>query len=192
MIYFTSDWHLGEDRIGLNDKPNLFYRPFKSIDHQDFEILKQFKQSGFKDGDTLYHLGDVIYNLLDSGKRVLEDIRNSYPNSELILVKGNYDTSDKMPIVCSFFDEVLEDATLDYFEFGLCYLNHYPTKALDLMQEARLGITGHVHSLWKVQKHLINVGVDAWNFAPVSDKEIEFCFNAMQKFYDDDVFPYCR
>ena len=77
MIYFTSDWHLGEDRIGLNDKPNLFYRPFKSIDHQDFEILKQFKQSGFKDGDTLYHLGDVIYNLLDSGKRVLEDIRNS-------------------------------------------------------------------------------------------------------------------
>ena len=192
MIYFTSDWHLGEDRIGINGKPNLFYRPFHSVEQQDFEILKQFKMSGFSDGDTLYHLGDVIFNLLDSGEKVLEDIRNTYPKSKLVLVKGNYDTKDKMPILCSFFDELVNDYTLDYFDFGLCYLNHYPTKTLDLMQEARLGITGHIHSLWKVQKHLINVGVDAWNFKPVSEDEIKFCFNAMQKFYDDDVFPYCR
>lgn len=31
MKYFTSDWHLGDDRIGINGKPNLFYRPFKSV-----------------------------------------------------------------------------------------------------------------------------------------------------------------
>jgi len=192
MVYFTSDWHLGEDRIGINGKPNLFYRPFQSIAQQDFEILKQFKQSGFKDGDTLYHLGDVIYSLSNSSRSVLKDIRNSYPNSELILIKGNYDTIDKMPILNSFFDKVLDDEMLDYFNFGLCYLNHYPTKALDLMKDAKLGITGHIHSLWKVQRDLINVGVDAWHFKPVSEKDIEFCFNAMQKFYDNDVFPYCQ
>lgn len=189
-IWFTSDWHLGENRIGIGGNPNLFFRPFQSVDQQDFEIFKQFKVSGFKNGDTLYHLGDVVYALMDSGESVLENIRNSYPSSNFVLIKGNYDTEDKMPFLCCFFDEIKEDATLDHFDFGLCYLNHYPTKTLEFMQDAKLGITGHIHSLWKVQKHLINVGVDAWHYAPISEDTIEFTYNAMTKHYDKNVFPY--
>lgn len=51
-------------------------------------------------------------------------------------------------------------------------------------------LTGHIHSLWKVQPKMINVGVDAWNYRPVSEDEILFCWNAMQNFYDENVFPY--
>jgi hypothetical protein len=36
----------------------------------------------------------------------------------------------------------------------------------------------------------INVGIDAWHFNPVSEDEINFCHNAIVKFYDGDVFPY--
>lgn len=189
MIYFTSDWHLGEERIGINGKPNLFYRPFKNIVEQNDTIMNNL-YSLFKDGDTLWHLGDVINGNLDNAESRLRELINTYPNSNFNLVVGNYDT-DKIELLSKYF-KIYDDATLDYFEFGLCYLNHYPTKALDLMEDARLGITGHIHSLWKVQKHLINVGVDAWNFRPVSELDIEFCYTAMEKFYDDDVFPYCR
>lgn len=186
MIYFTSDWHLGEDRIGINGKPNLFYRPFNSIDQQDNTIISNFI-SKFKDGDTLYHLGDVLINDIYCGEKYLKLLKFLYPNSEFNLILGNYDV-DHVDILSKYFN-VRNDATLD-LSFGLCYLNHYPTKTLNDLQDAQLGITGHIHSLWKVQKELINVGVDAWNYMPVSIDEIEFCYNAMQNHYDNDVFVY--
>ena len=189
MIYFTSDWHLGEERIGLNGKPNLFYRPFGSIVEQNDTIMNNLYNI-FKDGDTLYHLGDVINGDLDNAECRLKEMVRMYPNSKFYLVLGNYD-EDKKELLSGYF-EIKEDIILDYFDFGLCYLNHYPTKTLDGLQDAKLGITGHIHSLWKVQKHLINVGVDAWNYRPVSEGEIKFCYNAMEKLYDDDVFPYCK
>lgn len=38
---------------------------------------------------------------------------------------------------------------------------------------------------------MINVSVDAWHFKPVSETEILFCYNAMQNFYDENVFSFC-
>ena len=90
MIYFTSDWHLGEERIGINGKPNLFYRPFKSISEQNDVIMNNF-YNVFKDGDTLYHLGDVVNGDLDNAERRLKEMRLTYPNSKFILIQGNYD-----------------------------------------------------------------------------------------------------
>ena len=66
------------------------------------------------------------------------------------------------------------------------YLNHYPAKCID----KPFAITGHIHGLWKVQKNMINVGVDAWHFKPVTEAEIKFCTTAVQKYYDKNVFPY--
>ena len=33
-------------------------------------------------------------------------------------------------------------------------------------------LCGHVHTKWKTIHHMINVGVDVWNFQPVSIVEI--------------------
>lgn len=72
-------------------------------------------------------------------------------------------------------------------------LNHYPTKCIEEMRKdagIHFSITGHIHSLWKVQRKMINASTDAWHFKPVSSEEILFCWNAMQNFYDENVFPY--
>ncbi|WP_370398402.1 metallophosphoesterase [Tenacibaculum dicentrarchi] len=188
MIYFTSDWHLGEERIGINGKPNLFYRPFKSISEQNDVIMNNF-YNVFKDGDTLYHLGDVVNGNLDNAERRLKEMKLTYPNSKFILIQGNYDEG-KDDMLSRYF-EIKEDLVLNVKGIGKCYLNHYPTKTIKGLGLNNLGITGHIHSLWKVQKNLINVGVDAWNFRIVSEEELSFCYNAMNKFYDKDVFPYC-
>tara|TARA_R110002167_G_C12300033_1_gene617060 strand:- start:3 stop:575 length:573 start_codon:yes stop_codon:yes gene_type:complete len=190
MIYFTSDWHLGEERIGVNGKPNLFYRPFKSISEQNDTIMNNFYNI-FKDGDTLYHLGDVVNGNLENAGRRLKEMRITYPNSKFILIEGNYD-EDKEGFLCKYFDEIRKDLTLNIKGIGNCYLNHYPTKTLNGLGINKLGVTGHIHSLWKVQENLINVGVDAWNFRIVSEDELAFCYNAMENFYDRDVFPYCN
>lgn len=191
MIYFTSDWHFGEDRIGLDGKANVFYRPFQSVEQQNQYIANHLLKGSFKDGDTLYHLGDVIYDINENSRQWMRAIREKFSRSKLVLIEGNYDV-DKLSFLGQYFDEIHPAYYLDYFDFGQVYLNHYPTKTLANLGDAKLGITGHVHSLWKVQKHLINVGVDAWHFRPVSEEEIQFCFEAMKNHYDRDVFPYDR
>ena len=190
MIYYTSDWHLGDDRLGTNGKPNLFYRPFTSIEESNKTIMDNFYKE-FKDGDILWHLGDVVVGDLKGSEAHLERMRTLYPNSQLNLILGNYDT-DKVDILSKYFDSIHEEFSLVSFSDKLMiYLNHYPSKCKEKLEEDReytFAITGHIHSLWKVQRKMINVGVDAWHFKPVSHSQIMFCWNAMQNHYDENVF----
>lgn len=186
--FFTSDWHLGDDRIGINGKPNLFYRPFKSLHEQNATILNNFFEV-FEDGDTLYHLGDVFYKFDTASTSAMSYLRSCYPNSKFYLIRGNYDEGHEEYLE-TWFDNIFDSGEFE-FDFGWAYINHYPTKAKNRLSEKyKIGLTGHIHGLWKVQKELINVGVDAWHFKPICTEQIEFCFNAMVNFYDDNVFPY--
>jgi calcineurin-like phosphoesterase family protein len=191
--WFTSDWHLGDGRIGIDGKPNLFYRSFRSIHEQNQTIIVNFRDSDFKDGDELWHLGDVIYDLSD--EFYFESLRQSYPKSKFNLIVGNYD-EDKLDILGKYFDNIFDSTVIHIGEtIKGVFLNHYPIKCKSELwdndrQRFDFAITGHIHGLWKVQKNMINVGVDAWHFKPVSEDEILFCWNAMQKFYDENVFPY--
>lgn len=188
MKYFTADWHLGDDRIGINGKPNLFYRPFSSVYEQNVGIMSGFFESGFEDGDELWHLGDVLYNVDEH--LLLSPLKSRYPNSKFNLIVGNYD-EDKLEVLGKYFDRMMDCIELNLSGNDV-FLNHYPKKCLDVMKDSPcdFAITGHIHGLWKVQPRMINVGVDAWHFKPVSETEILFCWNAMQKFYDVNVFPY--
>ena len=71
------------------------------------------------------------------------------------------------------------------------HLNHYPNKCneyLKLTNQQTLCLTGHIHGLWRVQKNIINVGVDAFHFQPVSIEEVALIYNAMLNHYDNNVF----
>lgn len=177
--WFTSDWHLNEDRFGL------FYRPFDNKDQNNSRIFQEFLESGFSNGDTLYHLGDVLYNLEGSGISMLKAIRNCFPDSMFILIEGNYDEGRSEILHKTLFNEIWEG---NYVEIAgrNAYLNHYPQNCID----KPLAVTGHIHGLWKVQRNMVNVGVDAWHFKPIDELTLEFCFNAMEKHYDQNVFPY--
>ena len=190
MKWFTSDWHLGDDRIGINGKLNLFFRPFESVGEQNERIVFNFIESGFEDGDELWHLGDVLYNT--EPIQYLDWIRDSFPNSKFNLIIGNYD-EDKLGILEKYFDNIYQDAAI-YVDESFVYLNHYPRNCIKTMEEMKetydFCITGHIHGLWKVQKGMVNVGVDAWHFKPVPETTIDFIMNACKKYYDENVFPY--
>lgn len=193
MIYYTSDWHLGDDRLGISGKPNVFYRPFSSVEENNSTIMKNLYKD-FRDGDTLWHLGDVIVGDKDGSEAHLDQMRSMFPNSKFNLILGNYDV-DKVDILSEYFDTIHNDFNLVSFSDDLLiYLNHYPTKCKQKIEstgdEYTFAVTGHIHSLWKVQRKIINVGVDAWHFKPVSHKQLLFCWNAMENHYDNDVFLY--
>lgn len=209
MKYFTSDWHLNEDRIGIFGKPDLFYRnglfvrndsDGRSVRRMNHAIFDNFVGSNFRDGDELWHLGDVIYQIegklpsveyADSEYGLLQ-LRRKYPNSKFNLIVGNYD-EDKLDLLGNYFDNIYQEGQVQ-INGSNYYLNHYPINCKPKLNEFAsphdFAITGHIHGLWKVQPNMVNVGVDAWHFRPVSETEIDFCMNACKKFYDQHVFPY--
>lgn len=171
--WYTSDWHLNETRI---KEFNPFFRPFASIEEQN-EVIISTCNHFVKEDDTLYHLGDVSIDM--EGIALLSRIKAK----RRILIVGNYD-EDKLPELSKHFDDVQMRMTVNIG--GQDYrLNHYPASA----DKNVMNIVGHIHGLWKVQPGMINVGIDAWHFQPLDDKKIQFVTTAMEKFYDQNVFP---
>lgn len=189
--YFTADWHLGEDRIGINGKPDFFDRPVFSTEEQDKLMIENFK-SVFRDGDELYHLGDVVYDMNERSLSLLRDLKGCYPNSRFILITGNYDDGRTGDLGLSLFDFIYPDKIIDLPGIGITYLNHYPDQCLEQVYNADLCLTAHIHGLWRVQKGMINVGVDVWNYKPVSLERLAFYDNAMKNVYDSNVFVYSK
>lgn len=114
-------------------------------------------------------------------------------NGEKWLVKGNYDNSvenggtakykinDK--ILSKYFTKIFNDLELE-INNEIVYINHFPTNA----KKDNFNIVGHIHGTWKVQRNMINVGVDAWHFAPVSEDLIKFQMNGIRVHYDQNVY----
>ena len=177
MIFFTSDNHFGETRIGRGFNP--FFRPFNSVRQQNEFMITRINACVSRH-DELYHLGDVAFNI--EGLSCLSEIRCK----NLTLIKGNYDVDDphKMPILERHFKEIAESMFLDAGGLQL-HLNHYPINAV----KDRFNLVGHIHGLWKVQPNMLNVGVDAWHFDPVSIEKVAFTKDAIENHYDKNVFP---
>ena len=183
-IFFTSDWHLNEERIF---EFNPFFRPFKSIEEQNETIINNCNKIVGKD-DCLVHVGDLAMDI--EGIKMMERI--NCKNCKLILGNYDIDQEEKMPYFEQYFQHILYEEEI-IINSRRYYLNHYPEKAVKYLCDKSakmLAIVGHIHSLWKVQPTMINVSVDAWHFKPVSEDTIIFISNAIDNFYDKNVFPY--
>ena len=176
MVWFTADWHLGDDRF-LNGNPLL--RPFASLEQQHQVIIDNMNAC-IKPDDQLIHLGDVAVNL--NSLSLLEQINCK----NKILIIGNYDEGKEKEL-SNYFDMLKAELYWTLSNGEEIYLNHYPVQA----KADYFSIVGHIHSLWKVQPNMINVGVDAWHFLPVSETQLLYVMNAIKNHYDQNVFP-CR
>ncbi len=183
MIWFTSDWHLNDDRITKDFNP--FFRPFcmlhpekskeELVDIQNKFIIDRINQF-VKEDDVLIHVGDVSIDV--EGLELMKEIKCK----ERHLIIGNYD-EDKLDSLDPHFTTMVESMTMGEHNI---YLNHYP---VNNVERPLFNVVGHIHGLWKVQRNMMNVGLDAWNFLPVSLDTILFTKTAIEEHYDDNVFP---
>jgi calcineurin-like phosphoesterase family protein len=123
-------------------------------------------------GDTVYHLGDFAFK---------GAVKNFIPMlaGNIILVRGNHDkTKDD-----KYFYEVVDGAVVRVGRFT-CYLTHVPPTKESMREEKYLEnawmvkdhqfvLCGHVHELWTTSGNCVNVGVDRWNMAPISEEVLE-------------------
>lgn len=95
-------------------------------------------------------------------------------NGRKILIAGNHDLK-LLPLLREFFEEV-HDHRLELSVDGLTLiLDHYPLLEWGRFFRGSIHLHGHCHGRLSVNRHgyRIDVGVDAWNFTPVSLAQIK-------------------
>lgn len=168
--WYTSDLHFSDSRF------DIFVRPFKNLDEQHETLIKNWNETVGID-DEVYIVGD--FSVTDEGLKYADQL-----NGKKILIMGNYDEPRCKELLVSKFDSIIPRNIIVKIQGEDFFVNHYPEKCISTMKN----ITGHVHGTWRVQKNMVNVSVEAWNYKPVSEEQIMQCFNAIENHYDDNVF----
>ena len=164
MIYLTSDEHYDHYTTSARNIIKYAHRPFTSINEMNREIIKRFN-SVVKPEDETWHLGDV--SLKGVGYKHWFEQLIKQLNGTHHLVLGNHDRLHPWDYVEVGFTTVHTAVKLEEF-----ILVHDPVAAIT--RRETMFLCGHVHDLWKTLpgKNVINVGVDVWDYYPVSIETI--------------------
>ncbi|MXW42382.1 MAG: metallophosphoesterase [Acidimicrobiia bacterium] len=182
MRWYTSDHHFGHfNIIGYSN------RPFISTAEMDQTMVERWNDV-VGDADEVWILGDLV---MGKRKRGLGKYVAKLKGRK-IFVPGNHDR-------CWQGHKGFKTKRVDFYEIGLIHeiidnpeahtvagrrvlLSHFPYRQGLTYQEKFAEwrpidtgdwlLHGHVHASWQQQGQQINVGVDAWNFAPVSEDSI--------------------
>ncbi len=172
--FLTSDYHLGEDRFQIMQRP--FSTTEEMVDRLVFEHNRLVEPS-----DKVIIVGDLVYK---NRPEHLSEIARF--NGKKTLIRGNHDAPLSDSDLSKYFEDIVEDGGGIELEVeGIpCFATHYPTQS----RKDRFNLVGHIHSGWKVQLNMLNVGVDVHHFRPVPLSDVPFYFTAIKKYYDEDMW----
>lgn len=184
MRFFTSDTHFGHLRIN-----ELADRPFASVEEMNETLIERWNKT-VSAKDTVYHLGDVALGKLDESLPLISRL-----NGYKILVPGNHDrvfsqSKDAYrqrfwPVYSRVFSAIWPEQVRFLMRSGtvvrLChfpgqdYSTEHDSRYLELRPTMEFPVLhGHTHSHEKVSgPRSFHVGVDAHDFTPVSEDEVE-------------------
>lgn len=166
--YFTSDLHFGHTRYAPQ-------RGFRDTDEMDSALVAGWN-GVVQPRDTVYVLGDVA---LCRPERATELV--SKLNGRKHLIFGNHDRHlRKNSKFLVYFESANDLLTIklpdNTVESGmrLIVLCHYPLVVWDRSHYGSFSLCGHSHGTLPDDPHSLrlDVGVDVWNFQPVSFEAI--------------------
>ncbi len=156
-VWFTSDNHMGHDNIR-----KYCNRPFETVEEMDESIIANWN-SVVRQGDLVYVLGDFCFR----GKPPNHYLRRLI--GDKILILGNH---DKERIArASAFKEVheLHKIFLDGHHIVLC---HYAMRVWNGSHRGSWALHGHSHGKLAGSGRSFDVGVDCWNYYPISYEQV--------------------
>lgn len=162
MIYFTSDTHFNHNHIRLYCK-----RPFSSCEEMDGRIIYNWNKV-VQPGDTIYHLGDFAFG----GHEIVKQYRYRL-NGKIHLILGNHDYNNRIKNIAGIFSSVNDLLEIKYNHQRII-LCHYAMRTWSSSHSNSIQLYGHSHGNIPGIGKQMDVGVDCWNFTPISiDKVLE-------------------
>lgn len=157
MRLYTSDTHYGHGNI-----IKYCQRPFDSIaDMNDTMVIAHNAVVG--PDDEVIHVGDFAFGSADYVQRTAQRL-----NGKFTLIRGNHDR--KIGALKEIGWTVVNELTLHENGYRL-YIRHKPDQQ-HWPQGSNFHLVGHVHTAWRRQGNMINVGVDQWGFVPRTLEEL--------------------
>ncbi len=185
--WFTADLHFGHANI-----IQYCARPFVDVDSMNDALIDGWNSS-VNPADTVWVLGDVALGRIDD---TLELVGELYGHK--VLLAGNHDR-------CWFghgskaarWDERYLDAGFAEVQQGEINIavgrrsvlaSHFPYRGDSHDHDRYIEhrpvdrgewlLHGHVHERWQQRGRMINVGVDAWDYRPASEAEVDALIEA--------------
>lgn len=155
MIFFTSDTHFGDSR-GLR----IDRRPYRSVAEHDAVLVARWNETVSPD-DEIWHLGDFA-----SGRRperIGELLRTLHGRKHLVI--GNNDGAATIGEPGWQSVQHYAELTIDETALVLC---HYPFRTWNRMGRGAVNLHGHSHGRLKPLPRQYDVGVDIWDYRPVT------------------------
>lgn len=176
-IWFTSDLHFGHENV-----IKFCERPWDSVEAMNEGLIQKWN-SRVREGDLVYVVGDFAFCNSTTREFILNRLHGTK-----ILVQGNHDKGKVCPKGFSSMVSRLEipiageNVRVSHYpprytglkQFWYKYILRRCPKYLDRMLPDDGGwfIHGHTHNPEQFNNRQIHVGVDAWNYYPVSISQI--------------------
>jgi calcineurin-like phosphoesterase family protein len=156
-VFFTSDTHFGDHRT-----LNIHKRAFGSVAEMDGLLIERWN-AAVRPDDEVWHLGDFAR----SGAAVdglLERL-----NGRKHLVGGNNDPPATRAAVGWATVQDYSELDVEGRRLVLC---HYPFRTWNGQHRGALNLHGHSHGRLKPLPRQYDVGVDVWDWQPVTLERI--------------------
>ena len=154
-VFFTSDTHFGDAPRLRVDK-----RPFASVGEMDREMVARWNEAVGPD-DDIWHLGDFAFG--PPPKRIAELLGSLNGRKHLII--GNNDGPGTLEQPAWASVQHYAELTVDGKRLVLC---HYAFRTWNKMGQGVVNLHGHSHGRLTPAQRQYDVGVDVWDFRPVT------------------------
>jgi calcineurin-like phosphoesterase family protein len=154
--FFTSDSHFGHSNLIIKHH----CRPFSTIEEHD-ETLIQNYNSIIQPKDIVYCLGDFAWK--DPEKYL------SKLNGAWILIRGNHDPLNIYNVGFQF----VKDVYFIQIHGQYIFMSHFPHRVWNRSHYGTWHLYGHCHNILPDYGRSCDVGVDAWEYKPVSFDQIK-------------------
>ena len=158
-LFFTSDTHFGDPRALRFD-----HRPFRTLDDHDAALIERWN-GVVAANDTVWHLGDVA--LGPPPERVAALVAALHGEKHLITGNNDDAVTRALPLWASVqaYAELVVDDTM----LVIC---HYAFRTWNGMGHGSINLHGHSHGALRPQTRQYDVGVDVWDYTPVTLEQI--------------------
>ena len=163
--WFTADTHFWHTNI-------IYYcdRPFISVGHMNHDLVENWN-SVVKPGDIVYHIGDVLLPRRRS-KDEIKKLLNSL-NGDIVVILGNHDSRRLLNKTSRLLWHKQTHKLL--IDGQVVTLSHYiwHPKVDIRLHEGDWLLHGHHHGMKGHEYGRIDVGVDCWDYTPISWEQVK-------------------
>lgn len=158
--FFTSDTHFQHANIIEYSK-----RPFTNVQEMDEEMIRRWNEV-VTPSDTVWHLGDFAMGNQQNVRSIRQRL-----NGTIHLCWGNHDKREIVEKQHCF--DSIQDVAFLKLDGDFIFLSHYGHRVWNGSHKGTYHLYGHSHGGLEPIARSLDVGVDEWDFQPVTMEQIK-------------------